>query len=366
MAYSQTRALWAITKASFKAIFSQPSSIFFSFLFPIAFILVFGAFSERPADPFRVAISNTSDTSNVLYDSIRHNSLIEIVPYSDTARQFADLQKGQLSAIIDIQKVQHTDSAVFYKVHLLSSEAAGGNVYALMQALDYQALQIELNDAHKLQREYAFVPEIVPGKKYRQIDFILPGQIGFSILFATMFGIAFVFFNLREQLVLKRFYASPVKKINILIGIGTSRLFFQLINVIVLILFGHFFLKFTLINGALTFIEMLLMALYMLFLLMGVGLIFSSIAKSDSSIPLLINMFGFPQILLSGVFFPISVFPQWLQHICQLLPLTPFNNALRKISFEGLHLYDCWREIGILGIWIIIVYAIVIKVMKWE
>ncbi|MFT4092827.1 MAG: ABC transporter permease [Niabella sp.] len=365
MAYSQSRALWAITKASFKAIFSQPSALFFSFLFPIIFILIFGAFSDRPADSFKIAVAPGSDTANALYDSIVSSSRIKIVRYHDTAARNADLSKGNLAAVVDIRKYE-SDSATRYMVKLLSSEAGGGTVYNLIRTLDYQALQIELEDAHQMQREYSFIPQIVPGKKYRQIDFILPGQLGFSILFATMFGIAFVFFNLREQLVLKRFYASPVKKINILIGIGASRLFFQLINVIVLILFGHFFLNFTLINGALTFGEMILLTIYMLFLLMGVGLIFSSIAKSDTSIPLLINLFGFPQMLLSGTFFSISVFPQWLQNLCQLLPLTQFNNAMRKISFEGLHLYDCWKELGILGIWIIIIYLIVVKVMKWE
>ncbi|MGE9310359.1 ABC transporter permease [Niabella sp. CJ426] len=365
MSYSQSRALWAITKASFKAIFSQPSSLFFSFLFPILFILIFGAFSERPAEAYKVAISPYSDTTSVLFDSLRLNSRIKIVPYTDTAKQNEDLIKGNIAAVMNIVPF-NIDSSRYYKVLLLSSEASGGAVYNLMRTLDYQALKIELDDTHKLHREYAFIPQVVPGKKYRQIDFVLPGQLGFSILFATMFGIAFVFFNLREQLVLKRFYASPVKKINILIGIGASRLIFQLINVAVLILFGHFFLKFTLINGALTFVEMMVLTVYMLFLLMGVGLIFASLAKSDTSIPLLINLFGFPQILLSGTFFSIDVFPPWLQHLCQALPLTQFNNAMRKISFEGLHLFDCWKEIGILGIWIVIVYLIVMKVMKWE
>lgn len=365
MSYSQSRALWAVTKASFKAIFSQPSSLFFSFLFPIIFILIFGAFGDRPPNPFEIAVSPGSDTSSVLYDSIASNARIKIISYDDTARLNADLMKGNLAAILDIRPVK-TGSGTYYKVNLLSSEASGGSVYSLVRTLDYQALQIELDDAHKLQREYIFEPRIVPGKKYRQIDFVLPGQLGFSILFATMFGISFVFFNLREQLVLKRFYASPIRKINILIGIGASRLFFQLINVVVLILFGHFFLNFTLVNGAVTFFEMILLTIYMLFLLMGVGLIFSSLAKSDTSIPLLINLFGFPQILLSGTFFPVNVFPLWLQNLCQLLPLTQFNNAMRKISFEGLHLYDCWKEIGLLGIWIVVIYVVVGKVMKWE
>lgn len=365
MSYSQSKALWAITKASFKAIFSQPSALFFSFLFPIVFILIFGAFSDRPPDPFKVFISPESDTTSVLYDSLVKSSRIKIVSYPDTATANSNLSKGNIAAIINIQKLPG-DSTSPSIVKLKASEAGGGAVYNLIHTLDYLALKIELKDANKFQREYAFVPEIMPGKKYRQIDFILPGQLGFSVLFATMFGIAFVFFNLREQLVLKRFYASPVKKINILIGIGASRLFFQLINVVVLILFGHFFLKFTLINGAITFFEMIALTVYMLFLLMGVGLIFSSLAKSDTSIPLLINLFGFPQMLLSGTFFPVSVFPQWLQNLCQALPLTPFNNAMRKISFEGLHLYQCGKEIGILTIWIVIVYLIVSKVMKWE
>ena len=99
---------------------------------------------------------------------------------------------------------------------------------------------------------------------------------------------------------------------------------------------------------------------------MGVGLIFSSIVKSDTSIPLLINLFGFPQMLLSGTFFPIEVFPKWLQQICYILPLTQFNDAMRKISFEGLHLYDCWEQIGVLGAWMLVIYFITGKVLKWE
>ena len=107
-------------------------------------------------------------------------------------------------------------------------------------------------------------------------------------------------------------------------------------------------------------------AAIMLFLLMGVGFIFGSIVKSDAMIPLLINLFGFPQMLLSGTFFPIDVFPKWLQQICNLLPLTQFNNAIRKISFEGLSIADCWKEIGILGIWMAVTYIILVRVLRWE
>jgi len=367
--YSQSRALWAITRASYKAIFSNPSAIVFSILFPIIFIMIFGAFGRGGTVGVRAAFDGASDTVNQLYTIINNVKGIYIVK-KDTAQTREDLEKGNLTAIINIQRSSDTaNNKAPYIITLKSSEAVNQqNVLVLKTILS--AVIKNVNE-----RMYPNTPTIatisedvqrIPGRAYRQIDFILPGQLGFSILFSTLFGIAFTFFGLREQLVLKRFYASPVNRINILLGIGMSRLFFQLVNVIVLVLVGHFFMDFTLQHGAATFIEMLLMTIVMLFLLMGVGLIFSSIVKSDTSIPLLINLFGFPQMLLSGTFFSIEVFPKWLQQICGILPLTQYNDAIRKISFEGLHIYNCGKQLGILGVWIIVIYVIAARVIKWE
>lgn len=364
--YSQATALWAITRASFKAIFANPMGIVFSILFPIIFILIFGAFGSGGGVNYRIALSPYSDTANVFYEGLIKSQSITIVHYQDSVLLKKDLQKGKLTAVLTIQKWEDKPEAAV-TVSINSTTASANTLGSFLPVLDYLKLKIEAGgEDNKLSQVKIEKPVIREVRKYRQIDFILPGQLGFSILFSTLFGIAFTFFGLREQLVLKRFYASPVKRINILLGIGTSRLFFQLINVVVLVLFGHFFLHFTLENGVITFLEILLMTVLMLFLLLGVGLIFSSIAKTDTSLPLLINLFGFPQMLLSGTFFPIEVFPVWLQQICRILPLTQYNDAIRKISFEGLSILECWREIGILGIWMAIIYIIAGKVLKWE
>ena len=364
--YSQSKALWAITKASFKAIFKQPTAVVFSLLFPIIFILIFGSFGSGGFTSHRISLAPGCDTSNVLFDSIRVNPYIRIIRYADTLQMREDLEKGRLTAVISIKTIPDSLLKNRYLINVRSTSASGNSLNLFFQALQNMTLKIERAISGTGSERFIVKPDIYEGQKYRSIDFILPGQLGFSILFSTLFGIAFTFFNLREQLVLKRFYASPVKPMNILVGIGMSRLFFQLINVIVLIVIGHFFMNFTLQHGFITVFEILLMTLLMLFLLMGVGLIFSSIVKSDVSIPLLINLFGFPQMLLSGTFFSIEVFPKWMQPFCKALPLTQFNNAIRKISFEGAHLNKVWQEIGILGIWTIIIYIILIKVIKWE
>jgi ABC-2 type transport system permease protein len=365
--YSQSRALWAITRASFKAIFAHPSAIIFSILFPVIFVLIFGAFGNTSGVAYRVAVAPGSDTNNVFYQQgLRNASSIRIVSYRDSDLLNQDLIKGKLTAILSIKEHKDSYNHSHYTVHTHSTTASSNTLGGFMGVLDYTRLKFESAASGTGRIVNIEEPEVTAVRKYKAIDFILPGQLGFSILFSTLFGIAFTFFNLREQLVLKRFYASPVNRINILIGVGISRLFFQVLSVVVLVLFGHYVLDFTLVHGLLTFLEIVVMTLIMLFLLMGVGLIFSSVVKTDTSIPLLINLFGFPQMMLSGTFFPIEVFPKWLQEICKLLPLTQYNDALRKISFEGLHITDCWKQIGILGIWIMVTYIIVARVLKWE
>lgn len=365
--YSQSKALWAITKASFRAIFANPSAIIFSILFPIIFTLIFGAFGSGGGTAYKIAIDGKTDTTDYFFKGLNFIPGIRIITYPDSVIRNEDLRKGRLTAILSIKKNTDSTAKPHYEVDIRSTTASSNTIYSFLPALDLVKLQIEkaLNDQSE---EFVQINEPVIDKvrKFRPIDFILPGQLGFSILFSTLFGVAFTFFGLREQLVLKRFYASPVNKLSILLGIGMSRLFFQLLSVVVLILFGHFVMNFTLHHGLLTFIEIIVMTIIMLFLLMGVGLIFSSVAKSDTSIPLLINLFGFPQMMLSGTFFPIEVFPKWLQEICRILPLTQYNDAVRKISFEGMSIVECWKEIGILGILMALIYIIAARVIKWE
>jgi len=364
--FSQSRAFWAITKASFRAIFSNPIAIVFSVLFPIIFILIFGAFGGDGISVQRIALHPGSDTTNAVYDSLQTSRFIRIVTYDDTAQLRKELERGKIVGVIDIKTINDSAGSKRYIVNLKSTTASSNDLGILMQYFENLSLKMDKQISGNAVSHLMVKPEIYEVRKYRQIDFILPGQLGFSILFSTLFGIAFTFFALRQQLVLKRFYATPVNRINILLGIGLSRLSFQLMNVIVLIVFGHYMLNYTLQNGFITIIEMIVITIVMLFLLMGVGLIFSSISKSDTTIPLYINLFGFPQMMLSGTFFPIEVFPPWMQTICRLLPLTQYNDAIRKISFEGLGILDCWKQLGIMGIWIIIIYAVLMRVMKWE
>ncbi|MGY0040281.1 ABC transporter permease [Pedobacter sp. NJ-S-72] len=182
-----------------------------------------------------------------------------------------------------------------------------------------------------------------------------------------VFGTAFVFFSLRQTLVIKRFFATPVKRSSIILGEGMARIGFALIGALFIILIGHFFFHFTLIHGVTTVINMLLLSTIGVIVFMGFGFVVSGIAKSESTIPPISNIITLPQFLLSGTFFSIENFPNWLQPISRALPLTYLNDAMRQVAFEGAGLWDVKQQIFlIMVIWGIGIYAVAVKVFKWE
>jgi ABC-2 type transport system permease protein len=364
--YSQLKAMLAITKASLKSTLRSPSAVVFSIAFPMIFILVFGFMSSGGNINVNVAMDPNSDTTNAVYASIKKIPGLKFIQ-GDSAKIKNELSKGRITALVQIQKSGNTNAP--YIIHLISSEAANPQNVQLVKSI-LNAVIAKINEA-----AFPNAPTIavvnntvqqVPGRIYRTIDFILPGQMGFSLLSSGVFGVAFLFFNLRQQLVLKRFYATPIRRLYIILGEALSRVLFQLITAVVIIGIGHYAFHFTLVHGLATFASIMVLSFIALVLFMGFGFIVSGVAKNESTIPPLANIFTLPQFLLAGTFFSIDNFPAWMQPFCKILPLTHFNNAMRDIAFEGNSLMDSWGDISILLIWIVIVYAFAFKIFKWE
>jgi ABC-2 type transport system permease protein len=364
--YSQFRAMMAITKASLRAILRSPSAVIFSLGFPLVFILVFG-FIGGGGTSVSIALTNSADSSNYVIRALRASGVVRIKDEKDSAGMRNELVKGRIAAIVSVDSSRSSMGFTQYKINTQTSSASADQYPILRMALA-QTIQVIEDKRIPEQFKMIRVQELpqVPGREYTMIDFILPGMLGFSLLSAAVFGVAFVFFNLRQSLVLKRFYATPINRKNIVFGEGLSRVSFQLLTSVVIILAGHYFFHFTLINGIGTFLEMMVLSFLGLVVFMGFGFIISSVAKNESSIPPFANIFTLPQFLLGGTFFSTQAFPKWLQGFCEVLPLKQLNDAMRNVAFEGASLMDCGKQIGILLLWGVIIYVVAIKTFKWE
>lgn len=357
--------MWAICRASLRSIFKSPQAVFFSLFFPVVLIIVFGALSHGGGFSLDVGFDSRTDTTNAVYEVVTHIPVLHIVRTGD--KDMLDrLKKGRITAIISINSKGETGGRPQYDVHLKTTSASQKDLAVLQTILNSSIDRINDRVAGRTETYATISSEEIPGRIYRTIDFYLPGLLGFSLIGAAVFGVSFVFFTMRETLVLKRMYSTPVRRGYIVLGEGIGRVLFQLTTAAVLVLFGKICYNFTLANGAITFLELMALSLMGLLVFMGFGFIISSVAKNQNVIPIYANLFMFPQYFLSGTFFPKNLMPQSIQWLINILPLTALNDSMRKVSFEGAHLWDVGPELLILLIWCIVVYAIAVKVFRWE
>lgn len=364
--YNQFIAMLAISKASLKATFRSPQSVFFSLFFPIVLIWIFGSLGGSSGTPtVDVAFEKGIDSTSIIYHTLKQNPVLHFVGQGSKNVE-DELRKGRIAAVIDI--LESSDTAVHapYVVQLRTSSASQKDFGLLSSALNASITKLD-SVAFPNRRSIATMEQtVIKGRKYKMIDFFLPGMIGFALIGASVFGIAFSFYSLRETLVLKRMYSTPVKKQYIILGESLSKVIFQMMTVVVLIGFGYYVYGFTLAHGAVTFINMMLLCFLALLVFMGFGFFITSIAKNQNVIPIYANLFMFPQYFLSGTFFPKTSLPAFLQPVIQVLPLTALNDAMRNVAFEGASLFSCWPQILILLVWGVIIYAVTAKVFRWE
>jgi ABC-2 type transport system permease protein len=102
-----------------------------------------------------------------------------------------------------------------------------------------------------------------------------------------------------------------------------------------------------------------------LIVFLGFGLIIAGRTNNENSASPLANLVTLPQFLLSGVFFPTDAFPSWVRIVADLLPLSFFNAAMRRIAAEGAGFGDLLPSIVGLCAWGVAAYFVASRSFKW-
>src|SRR5437764_5208773 len=133
--YNQFRAMMAVTKASLKATFRSPQSIFFSLFFPVVLIWIFGSLGGNGTPTVDVALAKGSDTTSYVYQSLRHNPILRFE--DDPKKDIEDeLTKGRITAVLDVQRAHDSAAKAPYEIHLRTSSAAQKDIGLLYSVLN--------------------------------------------------------------------------------------------------------------------------------------------------------------------------------------------------------------------------------------
>ena len=101
-----------------------------------------------------------------------------------------------------------------------------------------------------------------------------------------------------------------------------------------------------------------------MFLTLGFSI--GSLAKTQESVGVIASIFIYPQIVMSGVFFPIETLPEFIQPFSEIFPLSRVADAMRSISSDGLSFLAVYKNIIGISIWIVIGTFVSTKLFVWK
>lgn len=355
----QWKAYLMIAWYAFRAQTRNPATFAFGFIFPIAFISIFGLIGNN-AERVSIGIPQNQPPT-VIEQTLKKLDFITLK--SENEENLSNLLKiGKLGGII---KVLQTDSNT-YEATLITSSANP------IQANEVKGVIQGVVDKANLSLSGITTPPInltqkeVAGHPYRYIDFAVPGQIGFALLSTAIMGTVFGLIYLKKALILKRMFATPTKALTILLAQGTSRLIMGLIQTVLIlgvaVLLFHFYLP----HGWITFINLMLISIFGLISFLGFGYFIAGRVNDENAASPLTNIVTLPQFLLSGVFFSTDSLPSWVQPLANNLPLSYFNHAIRMVTTEGAPLTATFPYLLGLAIWGIAMYLLAARTFKWQ
>ena len=235
-------------------------------------------------------------------------------------------------------------------------------VNIIQQAIETSLLSVE-RKIRNIEPLFDLQLEDVKARPQRYIDFLLPGLLAFMLMNLSIAGSGFNLVEYRRRGILKRLFVTPIKPKDFIVSIVLARLMIVLIQLSVILWFALLILDIQLVGGLLSMYGMIMLG-SLIFLCFG--FCFGSIAKTQEAIRPLVTSFTFPQLILSGVFFPISSLPEIVQPVAQFLPLSVIASSLRGIANDGLSLLSF--DFNLIGVifWLIVSFFLATRFFVWR
>jgi ABC-type multidrug transport system permease subunit len=324
----------------------EPEALFWVFAFPIVLAFALGlAFKSRGPEVVRVAVEAGAGGA-ALADALNAADRVEAV-LLDSAEAHERLRTGRVAIV-----VRSGDPLVLR----YDSTRTESDIARLVVG---DALQEAAG-----RRDVAVIRDVrvtEPGARY--IDFLIPGLIGLNIMGTGMWGIGFGIVKARNDKLLKRLLASPMRKSDFMLSFMLARLFFLGFEVGAVLLFGYLMFGVP-VRGSVLAIAAIVVLGAMAF--SGLGLLVASRARTIEGVSGLMNLVMVPMWILSGVFFAYSHFPEGLQPFIRPLPLTALNDALRAVLLDGAPLLATAGFLGLLVVWGGLSFGVALRIFRWH
>jgi len=205
---------------------------------------------------------------------------------------------------------------------------------------------------------------LVLGSIYGNPDagsYYLPGLIAAFIMTNGVIGLTNVGSELRRNGTLRRLSATPLTKLEWLLGNVLSQIVLAFALAAVMLTLGVAFYNASALINAYSVVALLLDAI----LFSGVGMSVAGLVKDPEVASGLGNVIAFPMMLLSGIFWPISSMPSYLQTVAKALPLTYFADGLRN-SMVSADFSAAFADLVVVAVFAVVLIMLGARFTLWK
>ena len=364
-----------LTVASLKMYFRNRQALFWALFFPLLIMVIFGIMNFDKFNSPNVGIYDAADNdaSRALIQALKGNGDQELL--SLTVDSFDEvhyeLEFGTSRAVIEIPANygipgEFAEIKVTYDERFQQERAVVSTI--LGQVTDAVFKEVaQVPDEYRVENTLAISESVIEGQGQGFKAWLIPGIAAMAIMQTGLFTVVFTLVRFKSQGVLRRLKATPIGASHFLAGQLTTKAIVVVLQTYVLVIVGAIVLGVSVGNGRVgAWFDLTVLALLGGALFIALGLAVSGWAKNEETAAPVANIITMPMMFLSGVFFPLSVMPDWLTKWSQFLPLTYLADGMRAITVEGASIATLGNELIGLGVWIVIAFAIAIKMFRWE
>ena len=358
--------LWSVIRKEFLQIRRDPRTLALIIVMPIIqlFLLGYAATTDVKNIPLAVWDQNHSPQSRALLDAFRSANYFTVayaVQSEEEYRALIEAGDARVALIIppdyDRRLLESTaqvaiildGSDATVGTTALSTARLIGQSFATRVLMEQMALSGRVGSITpplEVRTQVWYNPDLISAY------FNIPGVIGMILYFITALLTATSIVRERERGTIEQLIVTPVRAWELIVGKMLPYVLLGLINVTEVLLIGHFWFKVP-IRGDLGLV-LLLCGLFVLSSL-GIGLLASTIAKTQQEAVLTVMFVMLPSIFLSGFFFPLEAMPKFLQLISAVIPLRYFLVIIRSLLLKGVGVAAIWKEILALVIFAVVI-----------
>jgi ABC-2 type transport system permease protein len=353
-----------------KGYLRNPIALFFAFAFPAILILMFGAIFAGGGGSVTLYTENLDHGSNVseqfisALDSSKAVSVTQVNASTVGSAGFAAwlAQNGHpVGLVIPAGFAQSfaTGRSINLTVYTDPEDAADGGI--ALGAVNGVANAFNLEAAHG-KPVVGLAQANVGAQVFKNIDYLVPGLIGFTILTSPMFAIVEISSSYRKENIFRQLSLTPLTKSEWL----TAKMLWYII-----ITFLTAFLMLAL--GALVFGAHVAFTLEVVpFLVLGplffvaLGMLSAAVAKTPESASVVGNAITFPMMFLSGTFFPVTDFSAPLQLVAHVLPLYYVIDGMNQAMLFHNYGAPFLTDLGVILVLSIIVAGLAVLLTRWR